>query len=346
MIERFHEDFFELSSGEKAPYFEFPAPKSKKIIIQHPYIPFDPLGGGLDYLPRLIYNKTIQVDYNGDVTFIEKFQDLAEQKACLKEDYILWWWTGYWTVLKNKQYFIGSGLYPLKNAIGDFGHGKASYCLANRDSIILINFEFNKGLIENGIVLDFFITNAFLPYVETINPFLRAIAEIGKIHDIFEKKIKVFEIYKTKSENEGLNSSLGGLDRIIRTKIQPRKFILNPTACVRNDEDDVALVVIKNEFSTKLSPINSVKYLIGSCAGGFIKTDFTGDKEFNIYCEVIFLNNNIVMNTYFHAQADFESIDETLEVLSDNDVLKQLKEGKKGRIKVRDFEELTKELGV
>ncbi len=326
MIKRFHEDFFERESGEKTPFFEFPAPKSKKIIVQHIYIPFDPLGGGLDYLPRLIYNKTIQVDYKGDVTFIEVFENHSEQKACLRVDYILWYWTGYWTVLKNGKYFIGSGLVSLKNAIGDFDQGKASYCLTNRDSIIIINFEFNKGLIDKGIVFDFYITNAFLPYVETINPFLIAIAEIGKVHYISEKKIKVFDIYKTKSEDGGLNSQLGGLDRIIRTNLQPRKFILNPTACVRNEKGDVALVVIKNEFSTKLSPINSVKYLIGSCGGGFMETDFTGDKEFNIYCEVIFLNNNIIMNIYFHPH--FESLNKTFKFPSVNDILKLL-EGKK-----------------
>lgn len=328
MIKRFHEDFFALESGEKTPFFEFPAPKSKKIIVQHTYIPFDPLGGGLDYLPRLIYNKTIQVDYKGDVTFIEVFENHSEQKACLRVDHILWYWTGYWTVLKNGKYFMGSGLVSLKNAIGDFDQGKASYCLSNRDSIIIINFEFNKGLIDKEIVFDFYLTNAFLPYVETINPFLIAIAEIGKVHYISEKKIKVFDMYKTKSEARGLNSPLGGLDRIIKTNLQPRKFILNPTACVRNEKGDVALVVIKNEFSTNLSPINSVKYLIGSCGGGFIETDFTGDKEFNIYCEVIFLNNNIVMNTYFHPHIDFESSNKTFEFPSVKDILKLL-EGKK-----------------
>jgi hypothetical protein len=336
MIERFHDDFFELESGEKAPFFEFPAPKSKKIIVQHSFIPFDPLGGGLDYLPRLIYNKTIQVvDYKGDVTFIDLFEKHAEQKACLKKDYILWWWTGYWTILKNKQYFIGSGLDSLKNAIGGFGNGKASYCLSNRDSIIIINFEFNRGLIENGIIFDFFITNAYLPYVETINPFLIAIAEIGKFYCISEKKIKITDIFKTKSATKGFDSPMDALDRTIKTSLQPRKFILNPIAYIRNKEGDVALAVIKNEFSTNLSPINSVKYLIGSCAGGFIETDFTGDKEFNIYSEIIFLNNNIVMNTYFHAHAEFESMNETIKVLSDNDVLKML-EGKKDKIKVRD----------
>lgn len=236
MIERIHEDLVELQSGEKAPFFEFPAPKSKRIIIQHPYMYFDPLGGGLDFLPKLIYNKTIQVDYKGDIAFIEVFQNLSEQKACLKEDYILWWWTGYWTVLKNKKYFIGSGLDSLKNAIGDFGHGKASYCLTNRDSIILTNFEFNRGLIEKGAVFDFFINNAFLPYVETINPFLGAIAEIGKFHYVSEKKIKIFDLYKTKSSDRGFYSPLDGLGRSIKTNLQPQEFLLNPIAYVR-DED-------------------------------------------------------------------------------------------------------------
>jgi hypothetical protein len=272
MIERFHEDFFELESGEKAPFFEFPAPKSKKIIVQHPYIPFDPLGGGLDYLPRLIYNKTIQLDYKGDVRFIELFENHSEQKVCLREDYILWWWTGYWTVLKNGKYFIGSGLVSLKNAIGDFGHGEASYCLANRDSIILINFGFNKGLIEKGVVFDFFINNAYLPYVETISPFLGAVGEISKFHEIQEKKIKISDIYKAKSINERASHSwtMGW------AKISPRTFILNPVAYIREKkgDKDANLVAIKNEFSTSWNSINTVECLIVRCAGGFIESEY------------------------------------------------------------------------
>jgi hypothetical protein len=268
------------------------------------------------------------MDYKGDVTFIEVFENHAEQKACLKVDYILWWWTGYWTVLKNGKYFIGSGLVSLKNAIGDFGHGKASYCLTNRDSIILINFEFNKGLIEKGVVFDFFINNAYLPYVETINPLLIAIAEIGKIHYISEKKIKISDIHKTKLVNDGFHSPLDGIDRSFKAIIQPCEFILNPIAYVRGKDDYVVLVVIKNKFFTKFNSIDSVKYFIGICAGGFIETDFTGDKKFNINCEILFLNNNILIGTHFHPHSDFESLNETLEVSSYDDILKLL-EGKK-----------------
>jgi hypothetical protein len=329
MIKRFHEDFFELESGEKAPFFKFPAPKSKKMIVQHCFIHFDPLGGGLDYLPRLIYNKTIQVDYKGNVTFIDIFENLAEQKACKKKDYTLWWWTGYWTVLRNKQYFIGSGLESLKNAIGGFGHGKASYCLSNRDSIIIINFEFNNGIIEKGgIVFDFLVTNAYLPYIETISPFLIAIAEIGESHCILERKMKLSDIYRTKLAMKRFDSPLEAFDRSIKTILQPREFILNPIAYVRNEKGDVSLTVIKNEFSANFDPINSVKYLIGTCAGGFMETDFTGDKEFDIYNEIIFLDNNIIMNTYFHPHAEFESMNENMPVLSAKDISKMLK-GKK-----------------
>ncbi len=37
---------------------------------------------------------------------------------------------------------------------------------------------------------------------------------------------------------------------------------------------------------------------------------------------------------------------ETMEVLSDIDLMKQLEEGKKKDVKVRDFEELAEELGI
>ncbi len=43
---------------------------------------------------------------------------------------------------------------------------------------------------------------------------------------------------------------------------------------------------------------------------------------------------------------EYESMNETIEVLSDVDIMKQLEEGKKSATKVRDFEDLAKELGI
>ncbi len=43
---------------------------------------------------------------------------------------------------------------------------------------------------------------------------------------------------------------------------------------------------------------------------------------------------------------EYDSMKETIEVLSDVDIMKQLEEGKKKGTKVRDFEEFAKELGI
>lgn len=43
---------------------------------------------------------------------------------------------------------------------------------------------------------------------------------------------------------------------------------------------------------------------------------------------------------------EYESMKETIEVLSDVDIMEQLEEGKKKGTKVRDFEDLARELGV
>ncbi|NJD51489.1 MAG: hypothetical protein FIB07_01325 [Candidatus Methanoperedens sp.] len=43
---------------------------------------------------------------------------------------------------------------------------------------------------------------------------------------------------------------------------------------------------------------------------------------------------------------EYESIKETIEILSDIDIIKQLEKGKKDSTKVRDFEELAEELGI
>ena len=43
---------------------------------------------------------------------------------------------------------------------------------------------------------------------------------------------------------------------------------------------------------------------------------------------------------------EYESMKETIEVLSDIGIMKQLEEGKKDSTKVRDFEKLAEELGI
>ncbi len=43
---------------------------------------------------------------------------------------------------------------------------------------------------------------------------------------------------------------------------------------------------------------------------------------------------------------EYESMKDTIEVLSDNDIMRQLLDGKKNPDKVRNFEDLAKELGI
>jgi PHD/YefM family antitoxin component YafN of YafNO toxin-antitoxin module len=43
---------------------------------------------------------------------------------------------------------------------------------------------------------------------------------------------------------------------------------------------------------------------------------------------------------------EYESMRRTIEVLSDRDLMYQIEEGKRADIKIRNFEELAKELGI
>ncbi len=43
---------------------------------------------------------------------------------------------------------------------------------------------------------------------------------------------------------------------------------------------------------------------------------------------------------------EYESMKRTIEVLSDEDLMSQIKEGRKKDVKVLDFEELVRELGI
>ena len=43
---------------------------------------------------------------------------------------------------------------------------------------------------------------------------------------------------------------------------------------------------------------------------------------------------------------EYESMKRTIEILSDRELMKQIEEGKKKNIEIRDFEEIAKELGI
>ena len=43
---------------------------------------------------------------------------------------------------------------------------------------------------------------------------------------------------------------------------------------------------------------------------------------------------------------EYESMQRTIEVLSDRDLMNQIEEGKRDGVKIRDFEELAKRLGI
>jgi PHD/YefM family antitoxin component YafN of YafNO toxin-antitoxin module len=43
---------------------------------------------------------------------------------------------------------------------------------------------------------------------------------------------------------------------------------------------------------------------------------------------------------------EYESMQRTIKVLSDRDLMNQIEEGKRDDVKIRDFEELAKELGI
>ncbi len=43
---------------------------------------------------------------------------------------------------------------------------------------------------------------------------------------------------------------------------------------------------------------------------------------------------------------EYESMKRTIEILSDEDLMRQIKEGRKKDVKVFDFEELARELGI
>lgn len=269
-----HDDFFTLPNGETKPYFKM-GEFRKRFIIQHPYFHFGSFVSPYVWVNRntrdFEYETPIyfqQFEFTTDSTLFDFCGFLADvEKNChLKPDEVLWFETGFWSILSEETCYMGMGLERLKKTMDQATSAEFALCLSNNVSIVLINSKMNE---DKKIMLSIYASNDILPFAEVMEPFRTSIANYDNVcllksEMLLEEKIRRFWFAK-------------------------RDISLDPVAFIMSKEDPShkMLPVLKNEFRRTKDPIISrIQFLTGTTSGGFIESDYYSKKQFQLYAEI------------------------------------------------------------
>jgi hypothetical protein len=272
LIDFIHDDFFTLPNNRRRNYLKM-GRCGKENVIQHPNFPFDPTPGGgyaryielemqyeepkyskqVELNRNEIYHQRFQVERVVDYCFLQDFmQGCLDYFASFSlPDEILWFETGYWSVKDCKSQFAGMSIDALREIGEIVSRGALAYCLANRDSIIIVRGPFGahpKPIVSN---IDIYVTNAFLPFAEVADIYRNGIKKLGQARCLKEELIDETIIHSRYSSEHLLS-------------LKPRAFVM---MYVRREAYPV-LTIVQNPLKAK-QPLASLDLLMGLSGYGF-----------------------------------------------------------------------------
>lgn len=282
-----HDDFFTLVNGETKPFFKV-GDFSGHFIIQHPYFHFGSTifpfmreyEGIKDYEDATpIYFQQFELTMDPTLFRFDDFLLDVEKNCHLKPDQVLWYETGFWSIISNAKCYMGMGLERLKETLNNVKNAKFALCLSDNLSILLINSKVNE---EGKILLSIYASNDILPFVEVVEPFRQSIRNYNNV--------------------SLLRSQILSEEKIRRFWFANRKINVNPVAFImdKSNPDYKRLPVIKNEFTRTRDPeISKIQFLTGTTSGGFIESDYFGGMQFLPYAEIWNLGSISVIEFHF-----------------------------------------------
>lgn len=274
-----HDDFFTLPTGEKDSIVEL-GHYSGHFPIIHPYFHF---GSSVWELTRereiihQIYSEQYQLDNINHDFSICNFMANVESNYHLNSDSVLWYETGFWTIVRDSTCFMGMGISKFEDVLKKKAE-KFSLCLSNNVSTMILTSEKND---QSKLLLNIFVSNEFIPFVEVIDPFKKEISS-------YKNSVRV-------SSRVILEEDLR------RFWIGNRSIIVNPVAAAMHSEqrDLKTLPVIKNPFTRVKDPvISNLSQIVGVTGGGFIEEDF-GKRKFMLGATIWELSNTSVIEFVF-----------------------------------------------
>lgn len=292
MVETLHDNCFYYPDGAIKPYFKMKNPKIKEIIIQHPYMHFDPQN-------YKIFREEFVVDYS-KINFAQRFVNLFEMNAKMFEGEKQFYETGYWSIIDKNHFYMGSGENELIITIKKISEGKFAFCLSNRDLVIIIKGLISNGNIKNKLSFDVYSHNYFLPFVEVLDPVRKTINYLGKNKKEIAEKLDFNKIFLNKKSNENLDT------RYISCYLINKKNIMIPCA-VAPIGRWMGPVVVPNYFKPfPLKSLDSLDFIFGQFSGGCMKSDFFRSGKFYYSCFIGRFSDVIVLNGYFRENYSYK----------------------------------------
>ena len=285
MIDFVHDSFFTLANKETQDYIEIGSCTESNVIL-HPNFSFDPTPGGgyarniemeiiyeeptkrehpkldnnIQIMPNELYHQKFRTRQAIDPAFLRDFIEGCKDFFALNAfpDEILWYETGYWSIKDCRKQFMGIGVNALEQCHQTISADMVMFCLANRDSIVILHGSLNKNSKTPATDIDIYTTNAFLPFTEVADLYRSSIRKLRKVENLTTEFI---------------------LESTIHSQYSPRcLFPLHPKAFVMMESYPV-LAVIENPTRKSTQPLASLERIIGPVIGGFMEGGSANSKR-------------------------------------------------------------------
>lgn len=271
-------------------------------IVQHPYVPFDPTPGGgyarcielerlyeeprnlyykepnqgFQVMPNQLFHEKFRMHDNIELVFLQDFMN-----GCLNfftltalPDEILWHDTGYWSIRKGENQFMGMGLNSLDKAIEETKSDEILFCLSNRDSIIILHGTLKGKSSSSVTYIDAYSTNAFLPFAEVADIYRNGLKSIGNVENVKAEFILESALHSRFSQN--------------------RVFVPHVEALVMMNDIPV-LATIRNPMRMKACSITALDYILVATGGTDLKSRPT---DFRLIVDQWTFENGMVFQFY------------------------------------------------
>jgi len=236
-----HQPFFVMPGGSRSPYFKLKTNEKRAVIIQDPYFQFD----SESY-------QVLREEYSfhsDNRRFIGDFIDSCERNSGLREDQVLWAFTGYWSVKDGSDLYVGLGVEALNLTLSHIHAGRLVFCLDNNDFCLFIKRNI-KNDIPRLIEIDIYASTLFRPWVEILEPFRKTISEMAE--NQIKKSVDIKATIVSKSfHNYGQHG------------------LVFPYAIAPTEDGDIGPSMIQNHFGSF-----GIDYLFTQAKGGWLKKDF------------------------------------------------------------------------